>query len=379
MEVSPKPLRILYVITLGWWGGAQRYVFDMATAAKAMGHEVWVITGEGELPVRLREAGIEVYATQNLQRGLSLGAEVRSFRDLMQFIREVKPDVVHTNSSKGGLFGAIAARLCHVPQVVFTAHGWAFTEHRAAWQKLLFWMGHYATVLLSDATLCVSHAIRRAARRMPFVQRRLRVVHNGVPDISFLSREDARKKLAPHLPLPFWIGTIAELHPNKRLDVLIEAFARVHRSFPEAALVIMGEGSERAALEARIHALGLESSIRLCGHVPNARTYLRALDLFVLPSHTEALGYVLLEAGQAGLPVVASRVGGIPEIVESGRTGFLVPRGEVERFAGAMIELANDANLRHRLGSALEQKVREEFSVEQMLEKTLATYAPSYS
>ncbi|HYF29081.1 MAG TPA: glycosyltransferase family 4 protein [Candidatus Paceibacterota bacterium] len=372
MEVAPK--RILYVITLGWWGGAQRYVFDLATAAKSAGHDVFVLTGEGELRTRLEEVGVTAFSATHFQRGLGLRAELGAITSLGHAIRAVRPDIVHLNSSKAGFLGAIVARFCGVKRIIFTAHGWAFSEVRPDWQRAIFWFAHYLTLLLVDRVICVSQAVRRGTRFMPLVQGKLTVIYNGVPDIAFLTRKDAREQLAPDLPYPFWIGTIAELHPNKRVDVLIRAFAAIMDECPDAAVVIMGEGTEREHLEALVARLGLEDRIRLCGHTPKAATYLTALDLFILPSDTEALGYVLIEAGFAGLPVVASKVGGTPEIIESGIDGFLVQRRKVRAFAEAIRQLHDDPALRARFGRALKEKVAARFSQQQMVDKTLILY-----
>jgi glycosyltransferase involved in cell wall biosynthesis len=376
MEVAPNPARkrILYVIPIAWWGGSQRYVFDMACAARSAGHEVLVATGEGELPERLTLAGIPVTTKPSFRRGVSASSEFSFVRDTYSIIRKFKPDIVHSNNSKGGLVGTVAARFAGVKQVIFTAHGWAFTEDRPGWQKLIFWAGHYATVLLANTTICVSWNIYKLAGTMPFTKRKLVVIHNGVPSVPFHARAEARRILAPDASEPFWIGTIAELHPNKGLDVLIEAFEHFLPDMPEAALVIVGEGAMRGKLERQIKIEGLEEHVTLAGRIPEASRYLHAFDMFVLPSRTEALGYVLLEAGQASLPVVATRVGGIPEIIDDGMTGVLVPQGDRPSLTHALNSLACNSELRDKLSANLHEKVCNEFSLDQMIEKTLALY-----
>jgi glycosyltransferase involved in cell wall biosynthesis len=209
---------------------------------------------------------------------------------------------------------------------------------------------------------------------MPLVQNRLTVIHNGVTAGACLPREEGRLLLAPHVSFPIWIGTIAELHPNKRLDTLIRAFANLADVYPDVNLMIMGGGQERVMLEELVRALDLDSRVRLRGHVENASAYLDALDIFVLPSRTEALGYVLLEAGLAGLPVVASDVGGIPEIIEDGRTGMLFPSGDVDALEAALRAYLESPELRARMGDALKEHVQMHFSKERMVRDTLALY-----
>ncbi|MBU2330172.1 glycosyltransferase, partial [Patescibacteria group bacterium] len=219
MEVAPtnSKKRILYVITKANWGGAQRYVYDMALGAKAQGYSVLVVSGsEGELTARLRDADIRTESIQNMQRDIKLVGEWRSYLELLAHIRTFNPDIVHGNSSKAGALAALAARVAGVPTIVFTAHGWAFNENRPAWQRGIIALLHFFTVLLSHTTICVSDAVHRQAAWMPLVQRKLQTVHIGIDTLTFKTREEARRLLAPDLhkqfPQALWVGTIAELH-----------------------------------------------------------------------------------------------------------------------------------------------------------------------
>jgi glycosyltransferase involved in cell wall biosynthesis len=209
---------------------------------------------------------------------------------------------------------------------------------------------------------------------MPFVQKRLIVVHHGVHTFPLLSREAARRKLAPDLSCNTWIGTIAELHPVKRLDILIQALEHVLPDRDDVGLFIIGEGDERGYLEHLIKVEGLTGRVVLLGHVTDAPSYLSAFDLFVLPSRSESLGYVLLEAGMAGLPAIGTRVGGIPEILEDGVTGLLVPPNDAPALTDAIEHVLNDDTLRRTLATQLHQKVVTQFTPERMLDATFATY-----
>jgi len=380
-EVAAKnsPKRILYVITKANWGGAQRYVFDLANASTDAGHDVLVVSGnEGPLTERLKEASIKTRTIAAMKRDISIMDEFRSFKTLLNIIDEFRPDVLHGNSSKAGALAALAGRLKGIDTIVFTAHGWAFNEGRPRWQKMIIGLFHYATVLLAHKTICVSRAIRQDAAWMPFVAKRFSVIHNGVSEGTLLSREEARMKIAPDLargfPNALWIGSIAELHPTKGLDTLVEAFAAIAHELPSTVLVLMGDGNEWAKLEKLVQIYDLPDRVVLSGFVKDASTYLNALDMFVLPSRSEALGYALLEAGLASLPSIGTRVGGIPEVLDDGETGLLVPPGKSILLSQALTELVNDPALRNRLGTALHEKVRSEFSIAAMTEKTLALY-----
>ncbi|MDB5189212.1 MAG: hypothetical protein JWL82_169 [Parcubacteria group bacterium] len=367
--------RILYVITKSNWGGAQRYVYDLATAAKARGYDVKVVSGrEGELTDKLREAGIAVSPLPSMQRDVHLASDFQVFRDLSKIIRDFKPDVVHGNSSKAGAFVALAGRLNGVHRIIFTAHGWAFNEGRPVWQKCIIGIVHYLTVILSHATICNSEATKRDIRWMPFVSSKTIVVHHGVKPFDLLRREDARRELAPLLTARTWIGVIAELHPVKGLDVLIQAVEHVLPDYDDVALVIIGEGDERGYLEHLIKIEGLTGRAVLVGHIKNAPAHLSAFDLFVLPSRSEALGYVLLEAGMAALPAVGTRVGGIPEILEDKVTGVLVKPNDAIALTEGIERLLKETEWRKSLGEALKQKVLTEFSPEKMHDATFGLY-----
>jgi glycosyltransferase involved in cell wall biosynthesis len=213
---------------------------------------------------------------------------------------------------------------------------------------------------------------------MPFVGKRFFVIHNGVTATPLISKEEARMAIAPELargfPNALWIGSIAELHPTKGLDTLVEAFAAIAHDLPSTVLVIMGDGSEWAKLQKLVQIYDLPDRVVLTGFVKDASSHLPALDVFVLPSRSEALGYALLEAGLASLPSIGTRVGGIPEIIEDNKTGLLVPPGKSIALSQALTELLADVSLRNRLGTALNEKVHTEFSTKAMVEKTLKLY-----
>lgn len=371
--------RILYVITKANWGGAQRYVFDLAKASTAAGHDVLVVAGmPGTLTERLEAAGVATKSISSLKRDISLGAELSAFQTLRHIVGAYRPDVIHGNSSKAGLLAALAGRMQGVKRIVFTAHGWAFNESRPFPQKALLGLLHYVTVLLSHTTICVSGALRSDARLMPFVKQRLVVIRNGIGPFTLLERQEARLRIAPDMarsyPKSIWIGSIAELHQTKGLDTLIEAFAAYAHEEPSTVLVIMGEGQEWAKLAKLVQIYDLADRVVLAGFVNDAASHLSALDVFVLSSRSEALGYALLEAGAASLASVGTRVGGIPEILTDRTTGLLVTKDESVELADAIHSLTVDPALRLKLGSALYAHVHESFSLAAMTEATLALY-----
>ncbi|MDO8565325.1 MAG: glycosyltransferase [bacterium] len=170
------------------------------------------------------------------------------------------------------------------------------------------------------------------------------------------------------------IGAVAELHKVKGLDVLLYAWARFIAKYPNAELRILGNGEEKENLKELADTLEINESVKFLGYVNNVKEYLDTFDIFCLPSRSEALPYSLLETGAVGLPVIATRVGGIPEIIETGVNGILIEPGNPEELFSSFLLLSQDAGLRKRLGEALKETVLKNFSIKKMVEETLKAY-----
>lgn len=371
-------MKIIYGITKSNFGGAQRYVFDLARHAKAAGHDVSVLCGgEGLLVERLRAEDIRVIPLPHLKRDISLLDELRSFYFIYRTLLSERPDVFHTNSSKMGGLGNLAAQLAGVSHIIFTGHGWAFNESwRPWWQKSLIRLFAWLTIILSDKTVSVSESAAFQISHWPLLSDKIKVIRNGIDPFSLLPREEARNTLGAG-DQDLLVGAVAELHPVKGLDVLLEAWQKLSKQKPEAKLMIIGDGEERENLEEEIQALGISGSVMMKGFVSNASKYLKAFDIFVLPSRSENLPYAVLEAGLAGVPVIATRVGGIPEVVENGASGILVERENTEELFSSILLLSNDEGLRNRLGESLREMVLEQFTADKMASDTMELYERS--
>ena len=351
-------------------------MYDLILAERGAGRTVSLLYGEeGELSRRVSVAGIPARKISGLERDIGFIREVRAYAELRRLLRKERPEIIHINSSKAGVLGTLAARAAGVPRIIFTAHGWAFNEKRPWWQKPLLALMYGFSVLLSTTTICVTAALARDMRWMPFGKRKLVVIANGTDRPNFKERKDARQMLLPTAKETFWIGMLAELHPTKRIEDAIDAFEIVSRVYPETLLVVLGEGSHRPFLEAYIAARKLSGRVHLCGFVQNGAEYLPAFNLFLLPSRTEALSYALIEAGHASLPTVASSVGGTPDIILHQQTGLLTPRLRPDDLAAAILSLIKDPQHAATLGDALHKHVETYFSKARMIEETDEVYA----
>lgn len=371
--------KVLFLITKSNFGGAQRYVYDLATSLPKNEFDVAVaLGGDGLLAERLHDAGIRVIKIASLQRDVSFAKEIRAFLELIDIVRAERPHVLHINSSKAGAIGAIVGHLCRVPKIVFTAHGWAFNEDRPGWQRLILKSIHWLTVLLSDETIAVSREVKRQMN-WPFTEKKMIVIHNGRSLPQLRSREAARAELIerePRLrafPADFWSLTIAELHPIKRHEAVIDVVKKLADRGENVRHLIIGGGEQAAALARQIERFELQDRVFLLGQIPEAADRLAAADCFVLASRSEAMPYAVIEAMIAGVPTVATAVGGIPEIIENGVSGLLVPPLDDEALAGAITRVLHDPELRDRLAAGARER-KQDFTFEKTLARTVSVY-----
>lgn len=380
-----KKKKLLIAITKGNFGGAQRYVFDLACALHER-YEVTVLTGAGgELGEKLADAGIRSITIPSLGRDVNPLLDVRSFFSLLAVLRRERPDILHLNSSKMGGIGALAGRLSSCRRIVFTVHGWTFNEDRKALERTLIRIVYWITLLLVHRAIVVSEAVRRQGVGFPFVQRKFSVVRNGISDTSPLPRQKARDALGA-LDHGFAerigqsgrirvIGTIAELHHIKGIEYALRAIARLKKEDGENVLyAVLGSGEERGRLELLSRELWIADRVFFFGHVRNAARYVSAFDVFLLPSLSEGLAYVVLEAGVAGTPVVASRVGGVPEIIEHEKSGLLIEPRDTEGLRISLERMLADEVFTTRLAQNLRERVLKDFSLARMVRETIELY-----
>lgn len=411
MNENKKPVKkILYVITKSNWGGAQRYVYDLAVnlPQEQSGHpeeqyeSVVVFGGTGPLALKLAERGVRTVSIPNIGRDVSVFGDIFGFFKLLSLFKKEKPDVVHVNSSKVGGLGALAARLARVPRIVFTCHGWPFNENRNFLSlsviKFLSWL----TVMLAHATIAVSMRDFHDGKNMLWAKNKMILVHNGIKTPDFKERTESRAFIADMAKekgvvidenknndksesgaigenrgdrkKDFLIGAIGELHKNKAYEYALQAVYALKQKNIPVKFVILGGGEERKKLENKIRELALERNVALLGFVGNAPQYLKAFDAIVLSSIKEGLPYVVIEAGFAGLPIVATNVGGVGEIIDDMKSGILIQTRKPDDIASALELIYKNPDRALSFGVNLKEKVEREFSLEKMVRKTIKIY-----
>ncbi|MBU4256795.1 glycosyltransferase family 4 protein [Patescibacteria group bacterium] len=413
---------ILYLITQSELGGAQRYVFDLAINLKQE-FNVAVAFGEqgerGELTDKLKQAEIAYYTIPHLKRAISPINDFLAFIEIIKLIKKIKPDIIHLNSSKISILGSLAAKTCslfRVPpaahprprtpgcvplprasasagkraagqacSVIYTVHGWVFNEPMPKWQKLFYKYAEKFTALFKDKIISVSDFDRQTAIKEKICDtEKLITIHNGIAPINFYPREEAIKIIYSKIENcklkieNLLIGSIANLYKTKGLEYLIQAANIIKEKSlilnSKFLILIIGEGPERKNLEQLIKRHQLQNNIILTGRVGNAAELLPAFDIYACPSVKEGLSYTIIEAMQAGLPIIATNAGGNPELIKDGKTGLLTEIKNPQILAEKIMRLINNSDLSQSLGANAKEKAKNEFGLERMVEKTREVY-----
>lgn len=370
-------IKILYVITKSNWGGAQRYVFDLVTGLPKDRYEVAVICGGGgPLISRLEELGIRVIPIPFLARDINLLKELFSLIALWKIFRTEKPHIIHLNSSKIGGLGAFAGRLAGVPLIIFTVHGWPFSEDRLFFARVLIYFLSWCSALFAHVVIVISKKDFWASQKFPFVAKdKFIFIPNGINEKSFgfLNRNEARRALKIQLPPSLiFVGSLTEFTKNKGVAFLIAALPLLPK---RVNLALIGDGEEKKDLMRMSEKLGVEDRVHFLGYRMDGARYLKAFDIFAFPSLKEGLPYAILEASLAKLPIVASNVGGIPDIVADGKTALLVPPKDPQALANAIKKLIASDEFAEQLAHAAHMHVHKAFSFEAMRDRTVALYS----
>jgi glycosyltransferase involved in cell wall biosynthesis len=315
-------MKILICITHGNVGGATNFVFWLAKELKEKGVDVKVGFGEGDyLKEKLEKKKIEFVNFKWLKRTHNPFSNLFFIFEIKKFLEKEKFDICHFNSTNA-LFGAISAKISKLkPKTVFTIHGLSILDpnyKKNFWLKPIYWLIFKFLLSFVDVPVFVSKKNLEDAKKLKLVKNGV-LIYNGIPEPEFLEREIARKffekKTKVDLKDKFLIGSIGRLDYPKNYEFLINIFPEILKIKPEAISIIVGEGPERKKLENLIEKANLKEKIFLIGELKDASKYLKAFDLFILPSRYEGLSITLIEALFARIPILASNVGGNKEIV----------------------------------------------------------------
>ncbi len=403
-------MKILYVITQAELGGAQKYVLSLA---KHFGGTIASGSDSEELFEQAKKIGVPTYKLHNLKRDIHPINDLLAAWEIRKLIEIIKPDIVHLNSSKAGILGSLASFGLSAKggsasggktKVIFTAHGFVFLEPMPMWKKNFYLALEKTASSFRDFIITVSEIDKQSAlKHKLIVENKIQTVHNGLKQINFLEKNEAMDvlktrsgelkniqafsalQIKPPLPNPppqeegnkltgtkTIIGCVANFYKTKGLDVLLDAVSLLSENLKnQIQVILIGSGEEEKNLRFKIEDLRLTKIFKFTGNIPNASEYLKAFDIFVLPSRKEGFPYAILEAMQAGLPIVATNVGGIPEAL--GDVGILVKPENPKELSQALENLVLNKKFAISLGE--KAKARSQlFSEEKMLSETKAIY-----
>jgi glycosyltransferase involved in cell wall biosynthesis len=367
-EREKRQLKIAYIVTRADpIGGAQIHVRDLAAAMRDRGHSVVVLVGgSGPFLDDLAARGLDTVVLRHLTVPIRPLQDLRALREIRAALVDFAPDLVAAHSAKAGVIGRMAARLLRIP-VVVTTHGWSFTTGVPPLRAAVYrGIERLTSPFSAGTTITVSEYDRQLALQAGVLpEGRMVTVHNGMPDIApSLRAEPART--------PVRLVMVARFGPQKDHPTLLRALAELRDLRWELNLV--GEGPLTAQTQALAASLGIAERVHFLGQRLDVDRILAASEISLLVTNWEGFPLSILEAMRAGLPVVASAVGGVGESVRDGQTGYLVPRGQVAPLRDRIRALLTDGQLRARMGSEGRAVYEREFTLDHTVSKTLAVY-----
>jgi sugar transferase (PEP-CTERM/EpsH1 system associated) len=356
------PLHVVHVVLTLDVGGLERNVVNQVREGQKLGQHVSIVCLER--PGTLAEQ-VEGLGGRVLSLGKKPGLRPAIVLRMRKALRELRPDVVHTHQLATLLYGGAAARSLGVPVVVHTEHGREQYATRLKTRLLGRTAGRFC-----DRFYCLTGDMARAVRTARIVpDSNLRVIHNGIDIAKFQGAANDTPAVRRSLSIPpdaTVIGTVGRLSEVKRQDVLIRAFARVRQTVHAAHLVLVGDGPLLHELQSLAASLGVADAVHFAGYQPHSGPFLRAMDVFALTSRSEGMPQAVLEACVTGLPVVASRVGGLPEVIEDDVTGLMFTPGDDAALSALLCGLLAAPARRQAMGAAARARVEARFSVARM-------------
>lgn len=376
-----NPIRVAHVITRLCEGGAQENTFQTVRLADRNRFEVDLISGpvpphEESMETRVRASGVNLIHHAGLVRDVAPWNDWTALRGLERLFRSRRYDIVHTHTSKAGILGRLAAKRARVPIVVHTPHGNVFNGYFSPWKTRLFVEAERRAARWTDRIVALTRTgvedhLRLAIGRPEQFVTIFSGVDFGPYPGAIRRRERTREELGVS-PDHLLIGGVGRLEPVKGFAYFIAAAERAGIAVPHARFVLVGSGSKEAELRDQARRLG--DRFRFLGYRQDISELMAALDVLVVPSLNEGMGRVIVEAGAAKTPVVATRVGGIPDIVIDGNTGVLVSPGDTTSMAEALIALLRDRERLRTMGDAARAYVLPRFGLDRMVMRIEALY-----
>jgi len=380
VAANQEPIRVLRVIARLNMGGPAIHVANLAAGLEPHGYRTTLVAGslakgEDSMAFLAERLDIPVVAVPELQREVSLLPDARSVMRLRSIIREVRPHILHTHTAKAGAIARAAALVsggARPPIVVHTFHGHVLKGYFDPLRTAVFREVERNLARSSDALVAVSPEVRDELVEAGIAPvEKFAVIRLGIPLEERLADETAELDYRPLYgigPDAFVVGWVGRMTGVKDTDAVLEILRATRQLGVDAVLVMVGDGPDRERLEQLAHDLGIARSTYFVGYQSDVAGYYRLFDAFLLPSVNEGTPVSAIEALASGTPVVATRVGGVPDVVRDGLDGFLFEPGDAEGAARTLARLESDTTLRSALGSSGRQRVLERYSVARLVD-----------
>ncbi len=367
-----KQIRVLHVIGGGEFGGAERHILNLATAMDPQRVAITVCCLFADPFVKVaREVGINALAIPMRHK-----MDFSIITKLRDVIKKEEIDIVHTHGVRANLVGRVAAKLAGRDTVVTTVHSLLAQDYPDMFSRLANMFIERASRGLTTHFIAVSGGLQKALLQQGIPEKKITVIYNGLNPDDFISKRPPgswrlKMGIEPDVPL---VAIIGRLHPVKGHRLYLQAAAEILKNRPEIRFVVVGCGPEKDRLEEQAGELGISGSVLFTGFVDNVAEVLPDLNILVIPSLWEGFGLTALEAMVAGVPVVATSVGGLPEVVEHGSTGLLVPPGDGAALARGINWMLDHPNEALEMAESARTVVGEKFTAGVMARKTENLY-----
>lgn len=380
MPGSDEPIRILRVIARLNMGGPAIHVSSLAAGLEPRGYETTLVAGslargEDSMAFLAERLDIPVRTIPELQREVSPIDDARSVRRMREIIRELRPHILHTHTAKAGAIARAAALVSGAARpaiLVHTFHGHVLKGYFDPVRTAFFKKVERSLARVTDALVAVSPEVRDELVAAGIAPReKFSVIRLGIPLEERLGDATAGldyRRLYGISESAFVVGWVGRMTDVKDTDAVLEIVRAARDRGLEAVLVMVGDGPDRVRLEQLAHDIGIARSTFFVGYQPEVAGYYRLFDAFLLPSVNEGTPVSAIEALASGTPVVATRVGGVPDVVRDGEDGFLFEPGDTDGAAERLALLASDATLRSALGASGRERVLRRYSVSRLVE-----------
>jgi glycosyltransferase involved in cell wall biosynthesis len=379
-----RPIRVVRVIARLNVGGPALHVTYLARGLAERGYETTLVAGdvsrgEESMAFVAEQAGVEVVRLPGLSRALSPVRDAVAAWRLARIIRHARPDVVHTHTAKAGAVGRVGALLSgRRPVIVHTFHGHVLRGYFGQGGTLLFRAIETALARISDRLVAVSPEVRDELIRLRVgPERKFSIIRLGIelePRVRFDGDPAEVRRRHGIAAEKFVVGWFGRMTAVKRTDDLLTALTGLRERGIDALLVLVGDGDDRPVLEQRAHDLGIAKSCVFLGYQEDVAPWFAVCDAVLLTSANEGTPVTIIEALAAGRPVVATKVGGVPDVVDEGETGFLVRMADTHAMAERLEILARDPARRAEMGRLGRERVLARYGVQRLVEDVDALY-----